>query len=75
MAKFSKYMELNTHKDTVAVAVADADQSKPAHREIANTPEAVAKLVEKLSPQGERLSFCYEAGPAAMGSLGTRPSS
>ena len=39
-----------THKDTIAVAIAEAGQSKPRYYgEIANTPEAVAKLVRKLS--------------------------
>ena len=27
----------------------------------------MAKLVKKLSPQGEALSFCYEAGPCGYG--------
>ena len=68
MTKFSKYIGLDTHKDTIAVAVADAGQGKPRYYgEIANTPEAVAKLVKKLSPQGEVLSFCYEAGPCGYG--------
>jgi transposase len=31
--------------------------------EIANTPEAIRKLVIKLSPDGEVMNFCYEAGP------------
>ena len=68
MTKFSKYVGLDTHKDTIAVAVADAGQSKPRYYgEMANTPEAVAKLVKKLSPGGEVLSFCYEAGPCGYG--------
>ena len=68
MTKFSKYVGLDTHKDTIAVAVADCGESKPRYYgEIANTPEAVAKLVRKLSPKGEVLSFCYEAGPCGYG--------
>ena len=68
MTKFSKYVGLDTHKDTIAVAIAEAGQSKPRYYgEIANTPEAVAKLMKKLSPQGEVLSFCYEAGPCGYG--------
>ena len=68
MTKFSKYVGLDTHKDTIAVAIAEAGQSKPRYYgEIANTPEAVAKLVKKLSPGGEVLSFCYEAGPCGYG--------
>lgn len=68
MTKCSKYVGLDTHKDTIAVAIADAGSSKPRYYgEIANTPEAVAKLVKKLSPQGEVVSFCYEAGPCGYG--------
>ncbi len=35
--------------------------------EISNTPEAIRKLVKKLSPDGEVVSYCYEAGPCGYG--------
>lgn len=35
--------------------------------EIANTPEAVERLVRQLRKSGTRLSFCYEAGPCGYG--------
>jgi transposase len=64
MSKFSKYVGLDTHKETIAVAVADARGGKPRYYgEIANTSDEVCKLVKKLCPDGELLSFCYEAGP------------
>ncbi|MCF6229959.1 MAG: IS110 family transposase [Gammaproteobacteria bacterium] len=64
MKEFSKYVGLDTHKETIAVAVADALGGKPRYYgEIANTPAAVRKLVKNLCPDGEMLSFCYEAGP------------
>jgi len=64
MKEFSKYVGLDTHKETIAVAVADARGGKTRYYgEIANTPEAIRKLVKKLCPDGEVLSFCYEAGP------------
>ncbi len=64
MSKFSKYVGLDTHKETIAVAVASARGGKPRYYgEIANTPDEVRKLVNKLCPDGELLSFCYEAGP------------
>lgn len=64
MREFSKYVGLDTHKETVAVAVADAIGGKARYYgEIANTPEAIRKLVKKLCPDGELISFCYEAGP------------
>ncbi len=68
MYEFSKYVGLDTHKDTIAVAVSDAYGGKPRYYgEIANTPEAITKLAKKLSPDGEVISFCYEAGPCGYG--------
>ena len=68
MYEFSKYVGLDTHKDTIAVAISDASGGKPRYYgEIANTPEAITKLTKKLSPDGEVLSFCYEAGPCGYG--------
>lgn len=64
MKEFSKYVGLDTHKDTIAVAVADAMGGQARYfGEIANTPEAIRKMVKKLCPDGEMISFCYEAGP------------
>jgi transposase len=49
MKEFSKYVELDTHKETIAVAVADAIGGKSRYYgEIANTPEAIRKLVKQL---------------------------
>ncbi len=68
MKQFSKYVGMDTHKDTIAVAVADGRGGKPRYYgEIANTPAAVARLAKKLSPEGEVVSFCYEAGPCGYG--------
>lgn len=68
MNEFSKYIGLDTHKDTIAVAVAESCGGKARYYgEIANTPEALSKLVRKLSPDGEVISFCYEAGPCGYG--------
>ena len=64
MQEFSKYVGLDTHKDTIAVAIAEIYGGKPRfYGEIPNTPVAITKLVKKLSQNGETLSFCYEAGP------------
>jgi len=42
MNEFSKYVGLDTHKETIAVAVADAIGGKARfYGEIANTPEPV----------------------------------
>lgn len=64
MAEFSKYVGLDVHKQTIAVAVADGEGGSARYRgEIANSAAAVDALLRRLSPRGERLRFCYEAGP------------
>lgn len=64
MKKFSKYVGLDVHKATIAVAVADSDGGETRYfGEIVNTPEAVSKLVKQLTKGGAKVSFCYEAGP------------
>lgn len=64
MNKFSAYVGLDVHKETIAVAVAMPGREQPEYRgEIPNRPEAIKQLIQKLSPDGEVLSVCYEAGP------------
>jgi transposase len=59
---------LDVHKETIAVAVARPGREEPDYRgEIAHTPQGLAKLLKKLSPQGEVLDVCYEAGPCGYG--------
>ncbi len=68
MFDYSKYIGLDVHKETIAVAVADGDGGEPAfYGNIPNTEEAVKKLVKKLCPHGDVISFCYEAGPCGYG--------
>ena len=68
MKEFSKYVGLDVHKETIAVAVAEANGGEVRYLgEIANTPEAIDKLVKQLRKGGAELSFCYEAGPCGYG--------
>lgn len=64
MSEFSKYVGLDVHQSTIAVAIADAGRGKARYYgEIKNSPEELKKLFKKLSPEGEVIPFCYEAGP------------
>jgi transposase len=64
----SDYVGLDVHKDSIAVAVARWGRGEPEYRgEVEHTPAAVKKLVKQLSPDGEVLNFCYEAGPCGYG--------
>jgi len=68
MSECSAYIGLDVHKDTIAVAVARPGRGAPESiGEIANEHRSVMKLVNKLSGDGELLSFCYEAGPCGYG--------
>jgi len=62
-----KYVGLDVHKATIAVAVADEGRGEVRpYGTITNSPGAVAKLVKTLGPAG-RLVCCYEAGPCGYG--------
>jgi transposase len=63
------YVGFDVHKDTIAVALAEAGKRGEVreHGQIANTPAAVRALVAKLARAGAELRFCYEAGPCGYG--------
>jgi transposase len=63
------YVGLDVHKDTVAVALAEAGKRGEVreHGKIANTPSALKTLAAKLGRAGSELRFCYEAGPCGYG--------
>jgi transposase len=68
MKEFSKYVGLDVHKDTITASVAEANGGEVRYLgEIANTPEALDKLVRQLRKGDAALSFCYEAGPCGYG--------
>ena len=69
MAKPITYVGLDVHKDTIAVALAEAGLRGEVreHGKIPNTPTALKALTVKLAPAGRELRFCYEAGPSGYG--------
>jgi transposase len=62
-----KYVGLDVHKESIAVAVADEGPAEVRfHGTIAATTEALRKLVRRLGSP-ETLRFAYEAGPCGYG--------
>jgi len=57
-----RFIGLDVHAETIAVAVAEANGEVRSLGVIPNRPEAVRRLVKKLGP-AESLQVCYEAGP------------
>ena len=57
-----KFVGLDVHADTIAVAVAEQEGEVRSLGIIPNREESVRQLVRKLGPV-EPLRFCYEAGP------------
>jgi transposase len=57
-----RFIGLDVHADTIAVAVAEPGGEVRSLGIVLNRPESIRKLVKKLGPVGS-LRACYEAGP------------
>ncbi len=57
-----RFLGLDVHAETIAVAIAEPDGEIRSLGTIANRAESIRKLVKKLGPV-EQLKACYEAGP------------
>ena len=64
MSKGIRYLGLDVHAETIAVAVAEEGRDGEIRSigTVPNTPDAVRKLIKKLGPAAS-LRACYEAGP------------
>jgi transposase len=61
-----KYVGLDVHKDSIAVAIAEETAAVHFYGEIPATTDALRKLVRRLGSP-EALRFAYEAGPCGYG--------
>ncbi len=57
-----RFLGLDVHAETIAVAIAEPDGEVRSLGTIANREESIRKLIRKLGPV-EHLRACYEAGP------------
>src|SRR6202041_259197 len=57
-----RFLGLDVHAETIAVAVAEPDGEVRSLGTIANREESIRKLIKKLGP-ADQLRACYEAGP------------
>jgi transposase len=62
MKRKVRFLGLDVHAETIAVAMAEPDGEVRSLGTIANGAESIRKLVKKLGPV-EELKACYEAGP------------
>jgi transposase len=59
----SRFLGLDVHRDTIAVAVAEETGQPTSYSTIGNEPGAVRKLIQRLGGPEVRLIAAYEAGP------------
>jgi transposase len=57
-----RFLGLDVHAETIAVAIAEPDGEVRSLGMIANRAESIRKMIKKLEPV-EQLKACYEAGP------------
>ena len=63
-----RFLGLDVHAETIAVALAEPDGEVRSLGTIANREESIRKLIRKLGAS-EHLRACYEAGPTGLRTL------
>jgi transposase len=58
-----RYIGLEVHRASIAVAIADEEGSPNSYGTIANDPAPVRKLMRQLGGKDVELRVAYEAGP------------
>ena len=58
-----RYLGLDVHRATIAVAIAEEEGAPSSYGTIANDPDAVRKLMRQLGGKDVELRVAYEAGP------------
>lgn len=61
-----RFVGLDVHAETIAVAVAEASEDARTLGAIPNRPEALRQMLKRLGSP-EQLRVCYEAGPTGFG--------
>ncbi|MCA0270951.1 MAG: transposase [Proteobacteria bacterium] len=69
MEDYNAFVGLDVHKDSISVAIADAgrDDEIRMYGTIANTHDAVSRLMRKLVQRHGKIEVTYEAGPCGYG--------
>ena len=57
-----RFLGLDVHAETIAVAIAELDGEMQSLGTIPNRAESIRKLIRKLGP-AVKLRACYKAGP------------
>lgn len=66
MKKTTRWVGLDVHAETIAIAIAENDGSVHSVGTIPNRPDAIRRALKKLE-NGDKLYVCYEAGPCGYG--------
>ena len=68
MPEYGAYVDLDVHKEKIAVAVAWPGPMEPAYSGmISNNRTFPYRLIRDLRPDVEVISLCYEASPRGYG--------